>query len=214
MGKEIGDSSTTLKGSWFPRQISMNQLYWKKKMGKRKEQEALSESLTQINEQLIKLGRLQYKSRQDLLDGLNQLGREVGQVVSSQEDNGNNVELIKQLTKNQQQLVNILLLQLDELDVASSGLKLDESDTWGQLLRKWTERIVTSLAELDIYEMNLVGRSFSPEFAEGVGTVLRTVRSYPETPYEISSIVKRGFMYGDHRIFRKAQVITYQEGER
>jgi len=67
-----------------------------------------------------------------------------------------------------------------------------------------------------------VGTSFNPTLAESIGTVVRQPVRTGTTEeelvrvllsYEIAEVVKRGFVYENGALLRKAQVITYQEDE-
>lgn len=176
----------------------------------------------ELGDQIRKLGRLQYKSGQDVqgkLEGIN-----TGLEAMQQWQVANSVDKSQLDALEQQigQVSEILLIWLDDLDLLATSLREQGQDGWLKLLETWTSQVLQALKIHGIGEMQLVGTSFNPTLAESIGTVVRqqissdamegeTVRFF--LPYEIAEVVKRGFIYRDRTLLRKAQVITYQEDD-
>jgi molecular chaperone GrpE (heat shock protein) len=106
-----------------------------------------------------------------------------------------------------------LLSQLDDVDVACDGMEEGTSDEWLPLLQQWSKKIIMTLSELDIKEIDVVGKTFEPRSADSIGTIPRSGLNSMDIPYEVASVVKRGFIDKDGVLIRKAQVITYKEGQ-
>ena len=181
-----------------------------------------SEQITEIGDQIRKLGRLQYKSGQDVqgkLEGLSSGLDVVQQWQDAYTIDKSRLDTLEQLIG---QVSEILLVWLDDLDLLATSLREQGQDGWLKLLETWTSQVLQALQINGIGEMQLVGTSFDPTLAESIGTVVRkpigtdameeeTVRFF--LPYEIAEVVRRGFIYQDGTLLRKAQVITYQEDD-
>lgn len=163
--------------------------------------------------QLVKLTRLQYKSGQETQVKLEQLSQGLAEVQEWQAEYGIKAENVSALSRQREYLLDVLLCQLDEIDIACAGIKDKENNTWQPLLNQWAQRIVAALAEMGIYETDIIGKTFDPQLAEGVGVTPRAPGTDAAVPYEVAEVVKRGFMNSEGRVLRKAEVITYREAD-
>lgn len=180
------------------------------------------EQNVEIGDQIRKLGRLQYKSAQDVQGKLEGLSSRVDAMQQWQDVYTIDKSQLDTLKQQIGQVSEILLAWLDDLDLLATSLREQGQTGWLKLLDTWTSQVIQSLKIHGIGEMQLVGTSFNPAVAESIGTVVRQP-SKTETregepvrlflPYEIAEVVKRGFVYRDGTLLRKAQVITYQEDD-
>ncbi|SDF71174.1 nucleotide exchange factor GrpE [Sporolituus thermophilus] len=211
----------------------MNLLFWRKdKDDARHEQLAaqltaiqdglanLSERLAadadewqEISDQLAKLARLQYKSSQEITGRLADVDQRLAALAAAQAETVVREETLQSLAWQRQYLVDILLQQLDELDRACAGLNGETGAAWRELLTTWAERLVAALEAVGLYELNVTGQTFDPAVANAVGSIRRRQPTQGTVPYEVAEVVRRGFRDGAGRVVRKAEVITYQEGE-
>lgn len=180
------------------------------------------EQTTEMGEQLRKLGRLQYKSGQEVqvkLEGLSTRLEGMQQWQAAYTIDKSRLDTLEQQIG---QVSEILLVWLDDLDLLATSLREEGQGGWLKLLETWTHQVLQALHIHGIGEMQLVGTSFNPTLAESIGTVARqpikTAEAEEETvrvslPYEVAEVVKRGFVYHDGTLLRKAQVITYQEDD-
>lgn len=186
----------------------LNWLFWRKK-GKQQEEE-LREQLVEFGEQLSKLTRLQYKTGQDIQLKIDRIG--------------DSLESVKQDSVNSQKdqlVIEALVGWLDDLDYAANSLgNQEEQKAWRQLMERWTQQLLITLASLGVREVDVLGRSYEPRLSESVQTVLWKEWSgtsgffSPDrvpAPYEVVSIISRGFWLSDNTLFRKAKVITLRE---
>ncbi|BBB92618.1 MAG TPA: nucleotide exchange factor GrpE [Methylomusa anaerophila] len=163
-----------------------------------------------FNAQIAKLARLQYKSGQEIQAGLAGLHQMLGQVLERQAELALDTAQVDVLNKQNEQLRAALIDQLDELDAVCARLDAAAEHSWQTVLNQWRCRISRALAEVGILEVEVVGKTFAPEIAECVGTVIRPAGS-PEIPYEVAEVLRRGFITRDGVLLRKAQVVTYRE---
>jgi len=169
------------------------------------------QQLEDFGGQLTKQTRIQYKSSQEIHTKLEYFSQSLVNLQSLQTECNTKESEVKSLIKQQDSLLNVLLQQLDELDTVFAGLNEDSMTEWRPLLTQWIQRIIASLAETGIYEMDLIGQSFDPQLAEGVGIISREPGVISNIPYEIVEIIKRGFANSEGILLRKAHVITYKE---
>ncbi|HEY3424275.1 MAG TPA: nucleotide exchange factor GrpE [Negativicutes bacterium] len=165
----------------------------------------------ELNGQLAKLMRMQYKSGHETQVKLEQLQQEVTKMQQWQTKYDSETENGDTLRRQQEHLLTVLFCQLDELDTARSGLNDKENISWQSLLSQWAQKIVASLAQIGIYELDIMGKTFEPQIAEGVGTIPRMPGTDANIPYEVAEIVSRGFVNSEGYLLRKARVITYME---
>lgn len=176
----------------------------------------------EMGEQLRKLGRLQYKSGQEVqgkLEGFNTRLDEVQQWQDAYTIDKSQLDTLEQQIG---QVSEILLVWLDDLDLLATSLREQGQEGWLKLLETWTHQILQALQIHGIGEMPLVGTSFNSMLAESIGTVARQPvkaalaeeeTAFISLPYEVAEVVKRGFVYQGGTLLRKAQVITYQEDD-
>ena len=180
------------------------------------------EQNAELSEQIRKLGRLQYKSGQEVQGKFEGLNTRLEVMQQWQEANTSDKSRLDTLNKQIGQVSGLLLTWLDDLDLLATSLREQEQEGWLKLLETWTQQVLQALQINGIGEMRLVGTSFNPTLAESIGTVARQpvrtetweeepVRAF--LPYEVAEVVKRGFVYENGALLRKAQVITYQEDE-
>ncbi|ABO51618.1 hypothetical protein Dred_3116 [Desulforamulus reducens MI-1] len=174
-----------------------------------------NEQVVEIGAQVQKVARLQYKTGQNLQGKLEELATAVGNLQNRQA--AYDAEAA-QLNKRQQQinyLTEQLINWLDDIDLVCARLS-EGQELWKQLMEQWAGQLITALQQLGIRELDLLGSSFNPQWADAIGTIHRSsatvgTQSHGEVPYEVAEIVKRGFIYGNGQLLRKAQVITYRE---
>jgi len=180
------------------------------------------EQNAEMSDQLRKLGRLQYKSGQEVQGKLEGLSTRLDDVRQWQTAYTIHRSRLDTLERQFDQVIEILLVWLDDLDLLAISLREQGQEGWLKLLETWTLQILQALKVKGIEEMQLVGTSFNPTLAESIGTVARQpVTTAPveeeivrvSLPYEVAEVVKRGFLDQDGTLLRKAQVITYQEDD-
>ncbi len=218
----------------------LNWVFWRKRKKDRAIVEQLAEQSAQISQGLAflteelggnrqqiseieaavnKLSRLQYKTSQDIQGKLERLTADIGSVQQWQAAHETDRDRLAKLERQVGYAAENLISWLDDIDLVLNGLQGD-SKTWGALLNQWAARLVYTLAEIGIREVDLLGHSFQPQWAESIGTVNRSCLPAAEgggatvyEPYAVVQIVKRGLMTEDGRLLRKAQVITLKEDE-
>jgi len=163
--------------------------------------------------QLMKLTRLQYKSNQETQRKLEQVIEGLLTVKQCQETYGDSEKHSEKLTRQHQSVLNVLLGQLDDFDRICAGFTGVEKDAWQPFFTEWVQKIINALAEIGIYEIDVIGKVFDPRIAEGVGIMLRSPEAIAPVAYEVAEVVKRGFINSEGQLLRKAQVITYKEGK-
>ncbi len=190
-------------------------------IGKMNEQiEKMNEQMEKTNEQLQKLARLQYKTSQEILNKIGNLSLKTDKLQIQQEAYEQILVQNKERQDKLQELGKSLIGWLDDIDHVCAGLGGEGRETWYKLLNQWAEQLLDMLASAGIYELKLLGHTFNPSWAESIGTVVSSqlvstvvddANSQSLAPYEIVEVVKRGFVYSDGSLLRKAQVITFQE---
>lgn len=170
-----------------------------------------SHQLEGLGDQLTKQTRIQYKSGQEIQSKLENITQNLVQAQQWQTECTTMEKELNGLHNHQELLLQVLLNQLDELDTAYTGFNGDVHTEWQPLFKQWIVRIISALAEIGIYEIDMIGQSFNPQMAEGLGVIPRPSDTEATIPYEIVQILKRGFIDHEGRLLRKAQVITYQE---
>jgi molecular chaperone GrpE (heat shock protein) len=157
--------------------------------------------LSEVHGQMAKLMRLQYKTgkkTEEKIDGL-----KIAMDVQHEE----RIEGYKQQQKN---FIEDYISLLDEFDRVASGLTEDQL-MWHQLFRQWSGRIILRLREAGIREMDVLDKPFDAKVSEGVKTVpLAALEKEGAFPYQVITVLKRGFIDADERLIRKAQVITVE----
>lgn len=169
----------------------------------------------ELHEQLNKLTRVQYKAGQETQLKWEQLLRGLDSIQKWQDEFAGQTQNNGLLARQNEQLLNVLVLHLDEIDLALANLRSGGED-WANLLRQWADRMVNALSEAGVYEIDVLGKPFNPHLAEGVGVVERVRADSADDSaagisYEVAEVTKRGFADAAGRVLRKAQVITYKE---
>jgi molecular chaperone GrpE (heat shock protein) len=182
--------------------------------------EQLSEQLNQIGDQVNKLARIQYKTGQELQSKMERLNTGLEALEQRQTLYDRDLKNLNILKNQVEYLTEVLINRLDDIDLLYVRLKGEGQETWQKLLEQWAFQLLEALEQIGICELNLTGSSFDPRLAESIGTVnsntvftdsLEHGNGRAAVPYQIVEVVKRGFIYNDGRLLRKAQVITLQE---
>lgn len=179
-----------------------------------------SEQMLEIVSTINKLARVQYKTGQDVQGRLGELSSAAEGIRQWQAAHEVDVAKLNLLGRRIDYLAEVIISWLDDIDLILD--RLEAQDTWRPLLDQWAAQLREALSKTGIYELQLLGCSFEPQLAEAIGTVSPSqsglpragdTSAGPNVPYEIVKIVKRGFVAGDGRLIRKAQVITVKEEE-
>lgn len=169
--------------------------------------------LTELDGQLTKLTRLQFKSGQETQSKLEQLRQELAGERRWQAEYERLADHNDGLLGQRRHILEIIIQQLDEFDAVLAGLQAEAAGAWRPLLAQWIERSLTALATSGIQEITAAGKSFDPQTADGVGAIPRPSGSDSAVPYEVAAVVRRGFMNQAGEVIRKTQVIVYMETE-
>lgn len=164
-----------------------------------------------LGEQIGKLARIHYKSNQDVNHKLEQLQKLTTSIAAWQQSESADKQ---KLALTLQRTAENTIAWLDDMDAVCSRLQGTEHEAWRHLLTTWSEQLLSTLALANIHELKLLGASFDPQWCEAIGTLPRPDGSETATvPYQIVEVVKRGFIDGNGKLLRKAQVITLEEIE-
>jgi molecular chaperone GrpE (heat shock protein) len=180
------------------------------------------EQLTEIRSQIQKVARLQYKTGQDASEKLEQLRIDLDAVQKKQSIQQTNEIRIQELEYMITETANSLIKLLDDIDMLSDKLSGKEMESWQALLQQWSSQIILILQKTGIWEIELLGHTFKPQYAEAIGTMtqndfiklenLNNIKNYrQQEPYTVIKVIKRGYLYAGGQLLRKAQVITLQE---
>ena len=184
------------------------------------------EQLTELSVQVQKVARIQYKTGQDTSGKLDQLKANLDTVQQQQNIQQTATLRIQELEYLVNETAKTLIKWLDDIDMLTDSLTGKEQGNWQTLLRQWSAQITQSLQKIGIWEVDLLGHTFMPQYAEAIGTVtkndlnrqqnMRNLNSInnnrPQEPYAVVRVIKRGYVYAGGQLLRKAQVITLQEG--
>ncbi|MBW8351337.1 nucleotide exchange factor GrpE [Bacillus sp. IITD106] len=200
--------------------------FWKKREEPSPELEAIQQVLEQNNllveqyrelaEQVTRLSRLQYKTSKDLQGKVN----EIYDSIQKQEQESSNKELriIRAETK-LEELAYFLIDWLDDLDLLYSNFTTNDQEEWKSIIKKWINQILVQLEGLGINELQVIGSTFDPTLAESLGTISKkeAEMKYKEIvsqdiPYQVVEVLKRGFIWKNGTLLRKAHVITLEMG--
>lgn len=199
-------------------------------MGRRKKQD-VSESLRVVAESVDRLGerldrlegrfddlreavaqqegkvlRMQYKGTQEILDNLDNLG-------TNQRASDRLQEQLLYAEREQRLMLQCLLDLLDDLDLVAAKISGDGASTWKTLFNSWTKKIIAHLKDLGYREIPVLGREFSPLHSEAIGTVSQEDAAGEGLfACQVAEVIRRGFVYADGSLVRKARVITVEEG--
>ena len=179
-----------------------------------------STQLNEIGGQVNKVARIQYKTGQDMQNKLERLSSGMDDLQHWQAAHDVNVARLNILEQQIENIAESLIHWLDDIDLVCSRLQGEEQEMWRQLLQQWARQILGLLTEAGIRELDVIGRSFDPRWAESISTAARNPamvsssdceEANPFVPYQVVEVIKRGFALSDGRLLRKAQVITLQE---
>ncbi|MBT2293726.1 nucleotide exchange factor GrpE [Paenibacillus albidus] len=171
--------------------------------------------LKSISEQSSKLARLTYKNGKDTLDKLERLGslleqQESGWKAAFEQEQ----ELRRQDAAALESAAGAMIGWLDDLDALINGWGRQGSgaaEGWEQLAQHWQEQMLSQLVLFGYTEIQVLGTMFDPALCEAVGTVTASADSPSTVPYQIHSVLRRGYRLHDGSLFRKAQVITISQ---
>src|SRR5690625_447770 len=111
----------------------------------------------------------------------------------------------------QQVFVEEIIRLLDEFDHVLSGIKESEH-VWRDLLEQWSATLIQSLEKTGVYELEVIGETFNPEVEEAIQTVgTDTLPFPPNVPYQVVTIINRGYVSKNGKLIRKAKVVTVRE---
>ncbi len=199
MFRDIGEALTLLRMERREKEELISQLY---RQGEKNQEvlEDLRKKTDETAEQVAKVARLQYKAKQDQQSGNDNLFTELKSVAD---------HIAKESTwekKARTQWEQAVLGYIGLLDDIDTALHNTQDPSWEKVLLGWSSMLLSALRKLDVNEIDLLGTTFSPLVAEAVDTVPVTKGE----PYEIVSVIKRGFETRNQTL-RKAQVITVEE---
>lgn len=172
----------------------------------------LAEKADAALDQLTKLGRLQYRSSHDIADRLQKLTVGVEELIRERTDAQNLARQIAVLEEHIEDIARENIRLIDDLDALCDSLTDETKDTWAELLKQWTGRLLAQLNDAGMREIHVLGAPFDPAWCESVETVEpdRTADGLPSgrQPYEVVKVIRRGYVRSNGEILRKAQVIT------
>lgn len=163
-------------------------------------------SLPALTEQLSKFIRWSYRNQKALAESLHNIEQALANVSSEAE---------RQREVGAQQSDNTalrLIAWLDDLD-ALCAPPAEPPAEWISLFSKWAGNLQDALSQYGFDDMDILGKIYDPRQAEALGTTHEydPTDSHP-APYQVVRILRRG-LTKDGRLYRKAQVIVYKEGE-
>ena len=183
------------------------------------------EHLTELSAQVQKVARIQYKTGQDMSGKLEQLKVNLDTVQQQQNIQQTAAVRIQELEYLVTETANSLIKWLDDIDMLTDRLAGQEQGNWQALLQQWSVQIILALQKIGVWEIDLLGHTFMPQYAEAIGTVTQNnlnrqenmhnlhsiTNNLPQEPYAVVKIIKRGYVFAGGQLLRKAQVITLQE---
>lgn len=155
-----------------------------------KQAKSMELKLIEVEQQLQKSTRLQYKTGKILEEKLDKMA-----VSERNESSSVTASTIMKLIQ-----------QIDDMDVVYGNLKHDHQ--LKELIKKWTDSLIATLGELGVYDSVRLGDTFDPAFAEAIETV---DLSDHYRPFEIVKVYTRTFVNGQGSLIRKGQVLTVKE---
>ncbi len=165
------------------------------------------------NEDLIQKSiRLQYKSYQEFLNKLDQTNERIDKTINYSKKYIEVKQDKDNLIEEKNYLLGKNIQWLDDIDLICDKIRGQDLEFWIQLLKNWQNQILESLETLNIYEIDILGKSFNYEVAESVSTKEKEDNK-EYLPYEVVDVLQRGFIFKDGTLLRKAKVITIEEEE-
>ncbi|MCJ7843530.1 nucleotide exchange factor GrpE [Lederbergia sp. NSJ-179] len=194
----------------------MNWKFWKSRKPSDQDirLEQMSESITDLreqvdstNEQMKKLIRLQFKSSKGMEDNF----AKMHQLFQHQLEQDQWKQQVGEYEHKQNRTIQQLINLLDEFDRVADGLNEDQ-EAWRRLLAEWSQSLLDCLQAIGCYEVDVKGKSFDPSLSESMETVKKEEIPYQVmAPYQVVSVLKRGFTDQHGNMIRKSQVVTVKE---
>ncbi|MDD3305799.1 MAG: nucleotide exchange factor GrpE [Acetobacterium sp.] len=172
--------------------------------------ERLEMQIKENAELINRLSRLQYKMGQELINKVTPIYENLGDVIEFCQKGQVATELAIRENSNRM-LVSTLIDSIDTIDGVMQNSRENIPDEWRAFLKTIQISELEGLARVGIRELELLGSSFNPIFAESVE--VRAIdqlagQNKAMRPYEVIEVLRRGFIDGEGRVIRKAQVIT------
>lgn len=173
-----------------------------------------SKEQSQISNELVsKLTRMQYKNFQEIQHKLERMEKQLLGMNDWHESEAVRKQGANDQAWKMKTMAENMFRWLDDMDALQARMDAANDTSWARLLEQWSTQLAATLAIADIHELQVLGTSFDPQWSESIGTRARKPNVNANIPYEILEVVRRGFMSGDGTLIRKAQVITWKEGE-
>ncbi|OFV71662.1 nucleotide exchange factor GrpE [Acetobacterium wieringae] len=172
--------------------------------------EQLEMQIKENAEMINRLSRLQYKMGQELINKVTPIYDNLGDVTLLCQKGQAATELAIRENSNQM-LVSTLIDSIDTIDGVMQNTCGNIPDEWRTFLKTIQISELDGLARVGIRELELLGSSFNPIFAEAVEVRAidqLTGQNKAMRPYEVIEVLRRGFIDGEGKVVRKAQVIT------
>ncbi|KAF5080008.1 hypothetical protein DSECCO2_123780 [anaerobic digester metagenome] len=172
--------------------------------------EQLEMQIKENAEMINRLSRLQYKMGQELINKVTPIYENLGEVTEFCQKGQAVTELAIRENSNRM-LVSTLIDSIDTIDGVMQNACGDIPDEWRTFLKTIQISELDGLARVGIRELELLGSSFNPIFAEAVEVRAidqLTGQNKAMRPYEVIEVLRRGFIDGEGKVVRKAQVIT------
>ena len=186
-----------------------------------KEQNGLLEKQFQaLSEQMTKLSRLQYKTSKDIQGKVDGLQGSIDSLIKRQEEDEKAIQ--RRMIQAEATLVEMthsLIRWLDDLDLVSSRMMGENQVAWKKLMQQWSEQILEQLESLGVSELQVLGSSFEPTLSEAIAPIskkeaevkYKDIPVRADIPYQIVEVTRRGFIWKNGTLLRKAQVITLEK---
>ncbi|MED3648601.1 nucleotide exchange factor GrpE [Halalkalibacterium halodurans] len=180
----------------------MKFMFWKKEESlliqelreAREQFSSMEEKLSDMDKQIQKATRLQYKTGKNIEGKLG----DIGSLLDARKETGT-VPL-------SDAAIEKLIRQVDDMDLVHAGLA--EDTQWAELLIKWKDSLLSLLAEAGVRDSVRPGDMFDPALAEAVEAV---ELAEPHRPFEVFRVYKRTFTNSSGEVIRKGQVATVKE---
>lgn len=180
---------------------------------------SMEEKINDLDKSEKKMNRLQYKQNQDLFKKVDELSQLVNQQSLDQELISELKSRVDSYSLNIENSSKKIIELIDEFDLLKRGLDSDEN-SWSNLLKNWSQRLLKILEKNDIYQLKLKDKEFDPRRAEALTTVnSETLTEYSQQQdsnynnNQIIEVIKRGYQDQEDNILRKSQVVVYKEAK-
>jgi molecular chaperone GrpE (heat shock protein) len=180
---------------------------------------SMEEKINDLDKSEKKMNRLQYKHNQDLFKKIDELSQLVNQQSLDQELISKLKSRVDNYSLNVENSSKKIIELIDEFDLIIRGLDSDEN-SWSNLLKNWSQRLLKILEQNDIYQLKLKDKEFDPRRAEALTIVnSETLTEYSQQQdsnynnNQIVEVIKRGYQDQEDNILRKSQVVVYKEAK-